>query len=166
LSKLIRRYLIPALIAALAGTGVSFAATGSVVPFQHETTQVSDQQDDTTTEVAPKGADDPAVEVTDQDENESDDEQGSAETEESQEPVRSTEGCGDFTGNDGTFNHGQFVSQSEDKQAAAHSPCGKPIHSDENEAPEVEENEGHGQGEQHRNDAATEHAHEDEGDSE
>ena len=42
---------------------------------------------------------------------------------------RSTEGCTDgFEGN-----HGQFVSKSDDKQAAAHSACGKPVKKDKKE---------------------------------
>ena len=43
----------------------------------------------------------------------------------SERVTRSTDGCAEgFTGN-----HGQFVSQADDKRTAAHSPCGKPVQS-------------------------------------
>jgi hypothetical protein len=46
--------------------------------------------------------------------------------------ARSTEGCPEgFEGN-----HGQFVSSSEDKQAAAHAECGKPLKTDNPNKPE------------------------------
>jgi hypothetical protein len=45
---------------------------------------------------------------------------------------RSREGCpAGFEGN-----HGRFVSESDDKQAAAHSPCGKPERKDKKDKPE------------------------------
>jgi hypothetical protein len=148
MQKLIRRYLIPALVVAVTGTGVSFAATGSVVPFHHDTTLVSNTEDNSTEVQDSTESDDQNEDVAGQNQDETANEQESSDP--SGPPVRSTEGCDGFTGTDGQFNHGQFVSQSEDHQPAAHSPCGKPVQSidankdkgDDNEAPEVEDHSG------------------------
>jgi hypothetical protein len=60
------------------------------------------------------------------------DDEGKPEKSPKVKKARSTEGCPEgFEGN-----HGQFVSSSEDKQAAAHSDCGKPVKPDKKEKPE------------------------------
>jgi len=127
---MIRRYLIPALIVAMTGTGISFAATGGThAPHHHGAPTVTDTEDTTEVNEAPET-----------DENEEPDENEAPDAEHTPIP-RFTEGCGE--GFDG--NHGDYVSHSEDKQTAAHSDCGKPLvavehrhdDTDEHGAPEI-----------------------------
>lgn len=166
MTKLIRKYLIPALIVALTGTGISYAATGSVIPPLPHDTSTTVQNTETTVETTPT-SDDEQEEVK-ANENENESEQDDANEPDSSPVVRSTEGCPpNFTGT-----HGQFVSQSEDKQAAAHSPCGKPIQSvdknkekdkdDDTQGPETDhENNG-----KHKGQNKPGHSGDDEGENE
>ncbi len=115
----IRRAVIPGLITVVAGYGISFAATGSVNPMNLVSSEGSVEAPETSPPShtpnshaadgqAHKAAKTPKPDRT---------------PKPSHGPERSTEGCPEgFTGN-----HGEFVSQSDDKEAAAQSNCGKPV---------------------------------------
>ncbi len=123
-----RTAIAPSVVVVLAAYGFAYAATGSPNPINlvshHATSHVevspdpSDSPEASESPEAPK-PDDPA---------ESPEASHTPKPEHtpkaSHGPVRSTVGCPDgFSGN-----HGRFVSQSDDHEAAAHSDCGKPEH--------------------------------------
>jgi hypothetical protein len=137
----IRKAIVPGIITVMAGYGISYAATGSINPV-HLASNASDPvvTDSPAPTDSPEATESP--EATDSPEaTESPDATDSPEASDAAGThgvERSTDGCPDgFTGN-----HGQFVSQSDDKQAAAQSDCGKPVQSvhspKPSETPEVE----------------------------
>lgn len=109
----VRRLAFGVLVALLAVSGFSYARTGAPNPVRAVIETVTAQVDPPETEVTPTPS--PVVVVVADE---------PVEPDEGKE--RSTEGCpAGFTGN-----HGQFVSQTEERprSEAAHSPCGKPVH--------------------------------------
>lgn len=137
----LKNLAISALITLTGMSGMSYAFTGGVVPLATEDVVEPEPTDDPQAHPTPDPSDaadgpvasedpapsaepsaDPVVEpeATPETSDEADD---SDEGDDGAKKARSTEGCPEgFTGN-----HGQFVSQSENKKEAAHSECGKPV---------------------------------------
>ena len=121
----VKMYAIVAFSLVLATGGISYGMTGHAVPFSGNDTISLTKSSDAT----PKPKKSPKPEKTPKPDR-------TPKPSKSPKP-RSTDGCPEgFTGN-----HGQFVKQSDDKEAAAHSECGKPLESvkDDSESPEPSE---------------------------
>jgi hypothetical protein len=114
----VRAALVPAVCVLIATGGASYGFTSALSPAGNEFALRSSETDD-----------DPGENVA-EDEGEGKPDK-TPKASRSPKP-RSREGCpAGFEGN-----HGRFVSESDDKQAAAHSPCGKPERKDKKDKPE------------------------------
>lgn len=125
----IRHALVYVFAAALASTGLAYAATGNLNPVDAVLSAASSDPGPAVDEAALETTADELgdSDVTDTDGDDDGDPTGSSPTTPTAKgPEWSTEGCPEgFSGN-----HGQHVSASDDKREAAHSPCGKPVHED------------------------------------
>lgn len=145
----LRSMLLPVLCLLIAVGGVSYGLTSNQLGFSTASTE--SEEVPPATDVL-EDVEAPETVSQEQEEGDGDEDSGPASASEAAErrgppegkgPVWSTEGCPEgFSGN-----HGQYVSSSkgtEPRDDAAHSPCGKPVHEDDEGENEEESDDGEG----------------------